>query len=75
MAGLNFGEQVNEYQYMNKVTSKLVHPTAFSVLGKSDESELGNLKLILFNSGVRYGLEAFNEIREYVTKNGIEPLS
>ncbi len=59
---------------MNKVTSKLVHPTAFSVLGKSDEGELGQLKPIFFNAGVWYALGAFNEIRKYVAKNGVEPL-
>lgn len=68
---VGFGE---EYQRMNKVTSKLVHPTAFSVLGKSDEGELGNLKPIFFNSGIRSALEAFNDMKEYVAKNGVEPL-
>jgi hypothetical protein len=70
-AAVNFSE---EYQRMNKVTSKLVHPTAFSVLGKFDEGELGNLRPIFFNAGVRYGVEAFNDIREYVSKNHVEPL-
>jgi hypothetical protein len=69
---VGFGE---EYQRMNKVTSKLVHPTAFSVLANSDEGELGNLKPIFFNAGVRYALEAYNEIREYVARNNVEPLS
>ncbi len=70
-AAVNFRE---EYLRMNKVTSKLVHPTAFSVLVKSDEGELGNLKPIFFNAGIRYGLEAFNDIREYIRENHVEPL-
>jgi hypothetical protein len=64
-ATVNFSE---EYQYMNKVASKLAHPTAFSVLAHSDEGELRHLKPLLFKSGVRFGMEAFNEIREYVNK-------
>jgi hypothetical protein len=52
----------------------LVHPTAFSVLGKTDDGELGNLKPVFFNAGVRYAVEAFNEIRDYVATNGVEPL-
>lgn len=63
-----------EYQHMNKTTSKLVHPTAFSVLVKQDEGELGNLKPIFFNSGIRYAFEAFDLVKEYVAKNGVEPL-
>lgn len=63
-----------EYRYLNKVASKLVHPTAFSVLGAIDEGELRQLRPILFNSGVRFAVEAFTEIRQYVIKNGVEPL-
>jgi hypothetical protein len=68
---VNFRE---EYEHMNKVASKLVHPTAFSVLGAFDEGELAELKPILLNSGVRFGVEASTEIRQYVMKNGVEPL-
>lgn len=64
----------DEYRHMNKVTSKLVHPTAYSVLAHSDQGELENLKPIFFHAGVRYGLEAFNYIREYIRENRVEPL-
>ena len=63
-----------DYEHMNKVASKLIHPTAFSVLGAFDEGELAELKPILFNSGLRFGVQAFNEIKQYVMKNGVEPL-
>lgn len=63
-----------EYQHMNKVASKLVHPTAFSVLTPFDQGELGHLKPVFFNNGVRFGVEAFADIQEYVNKNGVEPL-
>jgi hypothetical protein len=64
-----------EFQHVNKWTSKLVHPTAFSVLVPQHEGELELLKPILFGAGVRFGVEAFNEIREYVDKNRAEPLT
>lgn len=70
-ASVNFSE---EYQHMNKVTSKLVHPTAFSVLTTFDQGELGYLRPILADAGVRYGVEAFADIRQYIIKNRIEPL-
>lgn len=70
-AAVNFSE---EYKHINKVASKLVHPTAFSVLGSFDEGELGQLKPILFNNGVRFLVEAFADVRRYVIKNGVEPL-
>ncbi len=66
---VNFGE---EYMHMNKVASKLLHATAFSVLGSFDEGEVG-LKPILFNQGVRFGVEAGNTVRRYVNNNGVEP--
>jgi hypothetical protein len=70
-AAVNLGE---EYRHMNKVASKLVHPTAFSVLTPFDQNELGHLKPILFNTGVRFGIEAFDHIRQYIIKNRVGPL-
>lgn len=48
-----------EYKRMHKATSKLVHPTAFSVLGNPDEREsLGaELRQNFFMTGIRYGLD------------------
>ena len=70
-AAVNFSE---EYQHMNKVTSKLVHQTAFSVLTPFDQGEPGDLRRILFNAGVRFGVEAFNDIQQYIVKKRVEPL-
>lgn len=64
-----------EHRHMNKVASKLVHPTAFSVLGTFDQGELGRLRPILFNCGVRYGIEAAAAVRQHVINNGVEPLA
>ena len=63
----------DEYRHMNKVTSKLVHPTAFSVLAFADEGELRELKPIMFNVGNRYALEVYGEIKAHVDKSGMEP--
>jgi len=65
-----------EYKRMHKATSKLVHPTAFSVLGNPDEREnLGaELRQNFFLTGIRYGLDAFTEIKEHVAKHAVEPL-
>jgi hypothetical protein len=64
---------IDDYRYMNRLCSKLVHPTAWSVLAMNDEGELGQLKLILFNQGVRYGLEMGDAMREHVDRYGLVP--
>ncbi len=64
---------IDDYRYMNRLCSKLVHPTAWSVLAMNDEGELGQLRLILFNQGVRYGLEMGHAIREHVDQHGVIP--
>lgn len=61
---------------MNKVTSKLVHPTAFSVLAFSEEEDqpaLRELRPILFNTGTRYALDVYGTIKGHVDKYGMEP--
>lgn len=64
----------SKYRHMAKFTSKLVHPTAFSVILKSDEGEFEALKPICFVNAVSDAADAFAEIRSYVTKNGVEPI-
>jgi hypothetical protein len=64
----------DEYVCMNKVCSKLVHPTAWSVLAMSDEGELGLLREILFNTGTRYGLQIGEKVKEHVEKHGLKPI-
>jgi hypothetical protein len=63
-----------EYEHMNKVTSKLVHPTAFSVLAfAADEGELGYLSQIMFDAGSRYAHEVYEKIKSQIDMNGMEP--
>jgi len=64
---------IDDYRYMNKLCSKLVHPTAWSVLAMNDEGELAQIKVILFNQGVRYGLEMGDAIREHIDRHGLKP--
>jgi len=63
----------DEPKSMNKVTSKLVHPTAFSVLAFSNKGELQHLMPIFFSAGTRYALEICETIKAHVDKNGMEP--
>ena len=63
----------NEYRHMNKVTSKLVHPTAFSVLAFAEDGELKYLRPIIFEAGNRYALEVYEKIKAHVDKRGMEP--
>jgi hypothetical protein len=69
---VNFTE---EYTHVNRVTSKLVHSTGFSVMVLPDQDRLDMLKFVLFESAVRFGVEAGFDIRSYVLRNGVEPLS
>ena len=57
-----------DYKHTFKLCSKLVHPTAWSVLSMNDEGEYAAFRPMLFNTGVRYGIDGFNTIREYDEK-------
>jgi hypothetical protein len=57
-----------DYTHTFKLCSKLVHPTAWSVLSMNDEGEYAAFRPILFHSGVRYGIDAFTAIQEHLLK-------
>jgi hypothetical protein len=63
----------DEYAHFNKVCSKLVHPTAWSVLAMRDEGELANMRPILFMTGARYASDIGYRIKEHVSKHGERP--
>jgi len=67
------GVLAEEYQHLNKVTSKLIHPTAWSVLSMREEGELLFLKPIFFHAGVRHGVELSYRIRQHLKEFGPEP--
>jgi hypothetical protein len=64
-----------DYKHTFKLCSKLIHPTAWSVLSMSDEGEYAAYRVMLFHSGARYGLEGFYTIREYAESLAKEPLT
>jgi hypothetical protein len=54
-----------DYKVTMKLCSKLVHPTAWSVISmREEEGEYAAFRVILFQSGSRFGLDAYNTIRE-----------
>jgi hypothetical protein len=57
----------DDYVHTNTLCSKLVHPTAWSVINIDDEGEgeYAAIRPLLFHSGVRYGIEAYSTIREH----------
>ena len=59
-----------EYRHMNKVTSKLVHPTAFSVLAFAEEGELQHLRPIMFNAETAMRLKRTGRSRLMSRKMG-----
>jgi hypothetical protein len=62
-----------EYEHMGKVTSKMVHPTAFSVLAFEGEGELAEIPKLMFSCGTRYTMSIYERIRAHVERNGMEP--
>ncbi|MGA2235632.1 MAG: DUF5677 domain-containing protein [Terriglobales bacterium] len=55
----------DDYEHTFKLCSKLVHPTAFSVLSMNDDGEYAQFREILFHAGMRYGVDAFTSIRDH----------
>ena len=53
-----------EYRTMNRLTSKLVHMSAFSIMEDHDKGELAFIRILLCNSGVRYIAQTYNDISE-----------
>jgi hypothetical protein len=62
-----------EYSHGNKVTSKLVHPTSFTVC--ADPRQLSLLTPSLFGNGMRYAFEAVTLLLKHVDERGMEPAS
>jgi hypothetical protein len=64
-----------EYTYMSKVTSKLVHPTAWSILAMNDQGEFAGFKNIFFFASVRYMSATYEAIKIHVDAYGLKPRS
>lgn len=63
-----------DYACMNRVCSKLVHPTAWSVLAMNKgENCLSQSRQIFFRSGVGYGCDLYLAIKTHNSTHGMKP--
>lgn len=62
----------DEYRHLSKVSSKLVHPTAYSLFGVNGESEL-LMKPYLYRAGTFNFASAFKAIRNHIEQFGSVP--
>jgi hypothetical protein len=62
----------DQYAHMNRVTSKLVHQTAFLVLMPPDDRHDRLLCKMLFDAGVRFFLEADKALEGHVERYGAD---
>ena len=65
--------RLDEYKHFNKVASKLIHPTAWSLFAVQEESELLMLKPYLYRTGTFHFTATYSAIREHVQTRGTEP--
>jgi hypothetical protein len=68
-------DRLDEYKHFNKVSSKLIHPTAYSLLAVQEESEQLMLKPYLYRTGTFHFMAAYKFIRDHVETLGTAPPS
>lgn len=63
-----------DFDCMNRVCSKLVHPTAWSVLAvNKGENAFTQARRILFQAGAMYGCDLYASIQDHHTSQGMKP--
>lgn len=62
-----------EFDVLNKITSKLVHATALSIWAYEDKAEMQLLIDFMLQSTVRYSADVYKQIKNHVAKIGMEP--
>jgi hypothetical protein len=63
-----------DFACMNRVCSKLVHPTSWSVLAVNNgENCFSQSREIFFGSGVRYGCDIYLTIEAHNARHGMRP--
>jgi hypothetical protein len=63
-----------EYSYMNRVCSKLVHPTAWSIIAvNKGENAFPQARPLLFTMGAGWGCDLYAAIRDHHTVYGVKP--
>jgi hypothetical protein len=63
-----------DYLHANKVSSKLIHPTAWSLLSLDLDKEDALMRPYIYQAGSKYFAESFLRIRQYVGKYGTKPI-
>jgi len=63
---------LDEYLDINRIYSKLVHRTAFSVLAFSNTGELAYIAPFMFNVGSTYGLQVWEMLEEHIITHGMK---
>jgi hypothetical protein len=64
-----------EFRSMNRVSSKLVHPTAWSMLAENaGRSSYPEAKDLLFGTGIAYISQIYMEVRDFNRARGMLPL-
>jgi hypothetical protein len=62
-----------DYSCMNRVCSKLVHPTAWSILAvNKGENSFSQSRQIFFQSGVQYGCDLYLAIKAHNATHGMK---
>jgi hypothetical protein len=63
-----------DYLCMNRVCSKLVHPTAWSILAvNKGENAFSQSRPILFQAGAQYGCDLYLAIKDHNATHGMKP--
>jgi len=68
-------EREPDYLHANKVTSKLIHPTAWSLLSLNLDKNDAVMRPYIYQAGSKYYAESFLRIRKYVEKYGTKPIA
>lgn len=63
-----------DYFHANKVSSKLIHPTAWSLLSPNLDKEDALMRPYIYQAGSKYFAESVLRIRQYVGKYGTKPI-
>jgi hypothetical protein len=62
-----------EYLDVNRICSKLVHRTAFSVLAFDGTGEFAYVAPSMFHVGSRYGLQVWEMLKAHINTHGMKP--
>lgn len=63
-----------DYACMNRVCSKLVHPTAWSILAMNKEdNSFSQSRLIFFQAGAQYGCNVYLAVKTHNAMYGMKP--